>query len=49
MIWEAEGEDTPDEWEKLSLEPPLPQELLASGKSVEQELDGSQDRPRIDR
>jgi signal transduction histidine kinase len=45
MIWEAEGEDTPEEWEKLSLEPPLPQELLASGKSVEQELDGSQDRP----
>ena len=45
MIWEAEGEDTPDEWEKLSLEAPLPQELLAAGKSVEQELDVSQDRP----
>jgi signal transduction histidine kinase/CheY-like chemotaxis protein len=45
MIWEAEGEDTPDEWEKLSLEPPLPQELLASGKSVDQEIDGSQDHP----
>jgi len=44
MIWEAAGEDTPDEWEKLSLEPPLPQELLASGKSVDQELDDSQDR-----
>src|SRR5580692_3483209 len=39
MIWESEGEDTPDEWEKLSLEAPLPQELLAAGKSVEQELD----------
>ena len=34
MLWDAEGEDTPDEWQKLSLEPPLPQELLASGKSV---------------
>jgi signal transduction histidine kinase/CheY-like chemotaxis protein len=45
MIWEAAGEDTPDEWEKLSLEAPLPQELLAAGKSVEQELDVSQDRP----
>jgi signal transduction histidine kinase/CheY-like chemotaxis protein len=45
MIWDAEGEDTPDEWEKLSLEPPLPQELLASGKSVYQELEGSQGEP----
>jgi signal transduction histidine kinase/ActR/RegA family two-component response regulator len=45
MIWESEGEDTPEEWEKLSLEAPLPQELLAAGKSVEQELDVSQDRP----
>ena len=41
MIWEAQGEDTPEEWEKLSLEPPLPQELLASGKSVDQELDAA--------
>jgi signal transduction histidine kinase/CheY-like chemotaxis protein len=47
MIWEAQGEDTPEEWEKLSLEPPLPQELLASGKSVDQELDTSQHRPMI--
>jgi signal transduction histidine kinase/CheY-like chemotaxis protein len=47
MIWEAHGEDTPEEWEKLSLEPPLPQELLASGKSVDQELDASQHRPMI--
>jgi signal transduction histidine kinase/ActR/RegA family two-component response regulator len=45
MIWEAEGEDTPEEWKKLSLESPLPQELLVSSKSVEQELDVSQDRP----
>ncbi len=45
MIWEAKGEDTPDEWEKLSLEPLLPLELLASGKSVYQVLDDSQDQP----
>ncbi len=45
IIWETPGEDTPEEWKKLSLEPPLPQELLASGKSVEQELDGFQDHP----
>src|SRR5579864_4122012 len=47
MIWEAEGEATPVEWEKLSLEAPLPQELLASGKSVYQEVDVSRDRPMI--
>jgi signal transduction histidine kinase/ActR/RegA family two-component response regulator len=47
MIWEAEGDDTPEEWEKLSLESPLPQELLASGKSVDQELDDSHGLPMI--
>jgi signal transduction histidine kinase/CheY-like chemotaxis protein len=47
MIWEAQGEDTPKEWERLSLEPPLPQELLACGKSVDQELDVSQDQAMI--
>ncbi len=46
LIWEAQGEGTPEEWEKLSLEPPLPQELLACGKSVDQELDVSQDLQR---
>jgi len=45
MLWDAEGEDTPDEWQKLSLEPPLPQELLASCKSVYQELGDSQAQP----
>jgi len=46
MIWEPGEEDAPpDEWQKLSLEPPLPQELLASGKSVYQELDASQGLP----
>jgi signal transduction histidine kinase len=45
MIWEAGGEDTPEEWEKLSLEPPLPQELLASGQSVYQEVGAFQNPP----
>jgi signal transduction histidine kinase/ActR/RegA family two-component response regulator len=41
MLWESGGDDAPEEWEKLSLEPPLPQELLASGKSVYQVLEDS--------
>ncbi|MGB6595788.1 MAG: ATP-binding protein [Candidatus Acidiferrum sp.] len=40
-VWEAQNEETPADWGRLSLEPPLPQELLASGKSVYQELDDS--------
>src|SRR5271170_2624005 len=40
MIWEAGGDDAPTEWQKLSLESPLPQELLAAGQSVYQEVDG---------
>ncbi|MGB8477034.1 MAG: ATP-binding protein [Candidatus Acidiferrum sp.] len=47
MVWEAQSEETPADWERLSLEPPLPQELLASGKSVYQEIDLSQGRPMI--
>jgi signal transduction histidine kinase/ActR/RegA family two-component response regulator len=46
MIWEVQEQDEPpEEWQKLSLEPPLPQDLLTSGKSVYQELDGSLGRP----
>lgn len=45
ILWEAEGEDAADEWQKLSLEPPLPQELLSSGKSVYQALEDSQGQP----
>ncbi|HMD39129.1 MAG TPA: ATP-binding protein [Candidatus Acidoferrum sp.] len=47
LLWEAHGEATPSDWEKLSLEPPMPQELLAAGKPVEQELDASMDSPII--
>src|SRR5271165_6554723 len=39
LLWESGGDEAPEEWEKLSLEPPLPQELLACGKSVYQQLE----------
>ncbi len=45
ILWEAQEEDVPrDEWQKLSLEPPLPRQLLASGRSVYQDLDGAPGR-----
>ncbi len=47
LVWEAHADETPEEWKKLSLEPPVPQELLASGNSVEQETDDSRGRPMI--
>ena len=47
LVWEAHADETPEEWEKLSLEPPLPQELLASGRSVDLEMDDSNGRPMI--
>ncbi|HXJ03521.1 MAG TPA: ATP-binding protein [Candidatus Acidoferrum sp.] len=47
LVWEAHGDETPEEWERLSLEPPLPRELLASGRSVDQEIDDSNGRPMI--
>ena len=46
-IWEPGGRATPVEWERLSLEAPLPQDLLTGGKSVKQELDDSPKRPVI--
>jgi signal transduction histidine kinase/CheY-like chemotaxis protein len=42
MLWEANGEPTPSDWGKLSLEPPLPLELMAFAKPVEQDLDTTQ-------
>jgi signal transduction histidine kinase/ActR/RegA family two-component response regulator len=47
LVWEPEAGETPKEWERLSLEPPLPQELLASGQTVEQELEASLSRSMI--
>jgi signal transduction histidine kinase/CheY-like chemotaxis protein len=44
IIWEAGGDDAPEEWAKLSLESPLPQELLATGQSVYQEVGALENR-----
>jgi signal transduction histidine kinase/CheY-like chemotaxis protein len=38
IVCDFDGEATPAEWARLSAEAPLPQELLAGGKTVEQEL-----------
>jgi signal transduction histidine kinase/CheY-like chemotaxis protein len=45
MVWDSGGDDTPDEWRRLSLELPLPKDLLVSGKAVEQELSSAANRP----
>lgn len=45
VVWEAQEETTPVDWERLSLEAPLPQELLVSAQSVYQQLDDSLGRP----
>ncbi|MGA2431147.1 MAG: ATP-binding protein [Candidatus Acidiferrum sp.] len=44
IVADRDGETTPSEWEKLSPEAPLPLDLLKSGKSVEQDLDGAPDQ-----
>jgi signal transduction histidine kinase len=42
VVWDRERGQMPVEWRRLSFEAPLPQEVLSSGRSVEQELeDGS--------
>jgi signal transduction histidine kinase/CheY-like chemotaxis protein len=40
-VWDHANGDTPPEWAHLSVEPPLPAELLLRGKTVEQDLDAS--------
>ncbi len=40
-VWDRGNRDTPPEWAHLSVEPPLPAELLLRGKAVEQDLDAS--------
>jgi PAS domain S-box-containing protein len=47
LVWEAHRDETPPEWQKLSLGPPLPPELLASTKSLEQELASAPERLMI--
>jgi signal transduction histidine kinase/FixJ family two-component response regulator len=38
MVWDSGTDETPKEWAHLSIEPPLPVELLLRGKTVEQDL-----------
>jgi signal transduction histidine kinase/FixJ family two-component response regulator len=38
LVWDRENGETPMEWAHLSVEAPLPEEELRSGKSVEQDL-----------
>ena len=40
-VWDRGNRDTPPEWAHLSVEPPLPAELLLRGKTVEQDLEAS--------
>ena len=40
-VWDRGNRDTPSEWAQLSVEPPLPAELLLRGKTVEQDLHAS--------
>jgi signal transduction histidine kinase/CheY-like chemotaxis protein len=43
VVWDRESENTPPEWQQLSSEAPLPDEVVFAGRSVEQKLgDGKQ-------
>jgi signal transduction histidine kinase/CheY-like chemotaxis protein len=44
-VWDRDNRDTPREWAHLSVEPPLPAELLLRGKTVEQDLEASPSDP----
>jgi signal transduction histidine kinase/CheY-like chemotaxis protein len=44
-VWDRGSQDTPPEWTHLSVEPPLPEELLLRGKTVEQDLEASPGDP----
>jgi signal transduction histidine kinase/CheY-like chemotaxis protein len=46
-VWDAESSETPREWAHLSLESPLPEDLLLKGKIVEQDLDSASYRQVI--
>jgi len=47
VVLDRDGSVTPSEWEKLSLEAPLPAESLAAGKGVEQDLEALPARPML--
>jgi signal transduction histidine kinase/CheY-like chemotaxis protein len=47
LVWDRENGEMPAEWANLSVEPPLPEESLFAGKSVEQDLQAVPQRPII--
>jgi signal transduction histidine kinase/CheY-like chemotaxis protein len=47
FVWDAENSETPPEWAHLSVEAPLPEDLVLGGKSVEQDLEGASHRQLI--
>jgi signal transduction histidine kinase/CheY-like chemotaxis protein len=47
LVWDRENGEMPAEWAHLSVEPPLPEESLFAGKSVEQDLEAIPERPII--
>src|ERR1700674_42644 len=47
IVWDRGNLETPQEWALLSLEPPLPDELLLQGKTVEQDLEAFPSNPII--
>src|SRR5713226_2130584 len=47
MVWDRGNHQTSQEWAHLSVEPPLPEELLFRGKTVEQDLEAFPPNPII--
>src|SRR3984893_723123 len=47
MVWDRGNSETPQEWASLSVEPPLPEELLLRGTTVEQDLEAIPANPII--
>ena len=46
-VWEASGEPVPGEWQRLTLEAPLPSEVLAGQTSLEELPENASGRPMI--
>lgn len=44
LVWDREVQENPREWMNLSVEPPLPEELLLAGKTVEQDVESFPER-----
>ena len=47
IVWDRGSADIPQDWAQLSVEPPLPAELLYRGITVEQDLESSPSNPII--